>query len=345
MENDKLIETLADEFKLIKGEVKQTLASVREYLVNSEMPASEYATIMQALGGGGGGGSQKMEMKGDLSLPKHKEEEKPEEVVEEVVEEVPEDEVPEDELPEDELPKDELPEERLLKDELPEDELWEDELPEEKLLKDELPEEKLRDYELPEDELPEDERLEMEPDRFRESPRPSTPPVNLMANLIRWVANAKREIGSEQLPIFLEVYGISGHLAPEMKEVIEHLADISSAPSSEANPAEIWSRLISELHGILTGGDAPIHTIKPLWSDGGSENQTSDVEAEKEDNTLIEEPPELKADGDSAGDMPLKLKLVFPNGNGKDKEFSINLTPSMEGDESSGRIPTRKKPK
>ena len=38
---DKRVETLEDEFKLLKGELKETLSSVRDYLVNSELPASE----------------------------------------------------------------------------------------------------------------------------------------------------------------------------------------------------------------------------------------------------------------------------------------------------------------
>ena len=49
VETNKLVETLEDEFKLIKGELKETLGSVRDYLLNSELPASEYAQIMKAL--------------------------------------------------------------------------------------------------------------------------------------------------------------------------------------------------------------------------------------------------------------------------------------------------------
>ena len=48
VETNKVVETLEDEFKLIKGELKETLGSVRDYLLNSELPASEYAQIMKA---------------------------------------------------------------------------------------------------------------------------------------------------------------------------------------------------------------------------------------------------------------------------------------------------------
>ena len=56
MEDDKRVETLEEEFKLIKGELKQTLAGVRDYLMESGLPDSEYSTIMAAMMGGGGGG-------------------------------------------------------------------------------------------------------------------------------------------------------------------------------------------------------------------------------------------------------------------------------------------------
>ena len=327
MESDKRIETLEDEFKLIKGEVKQTLASVRDYLLSSDLPASEYATIIAALGGGGG--DQKIEMKGEFSLPKKAKE--PPKAEEETDEELAEEE-----------PGEGSPREELLGEELPEAELLGEELPESGLPGKELPEAGLPGEELPEAELPGEGT---KPGKTSERASQSTPPVNLMANLIRWVSNAKQEIGSEQLPLFLEVYGISGHLSPEMKEVILHLADIASESSADANPAGIWSRLISELHGILTGGDAPLHPVTPFWGDGGSEAQLGETGIEREEDKSDDEPMELKVEEDSPKDKSLKLKLVFPSGNGKEKEFCINLDPDVEGDEPSGRSMTTKKTK
>lgn len=78
--------------------------------------------------------------------------------------------------------------------------------------------------------------------------------ANQLPNLIRWVSVAKREIGSAQLPTFLEAYGVRGHLSSEMKEVILHLAVVVSEQPSDASPADVWSRLTLELHGILTDG-------------------------------------------------------------------------------------------
>ena len=316
METDQRVETLEDEFKLIKGQLKETLASVRDYLLTMELPASEYQTIMAALGVSGGGGGAPMTMKGEITAPKQEaipkqpmaETEEPSAEQELVEEEEPAEEelVERDEPREELLERDEPREELLERDEPSEEELLERDEP--SLAESELPREELEQGEpfAPESELPEQQ---MEHGKTGDEVSQSVPPVNLMANLIRWVANAKREIGGEQLAIFLEVYGISGHLYPELKEVILRLADISSDQSAEPNTAEIWSRLISELHGILTGGDAPLHPVRPFWNDGGGAIEPSETEAEE----------------NRSEDKPLKLKLVFSNGEGTDKEFCINL--------------------
>jgi hypothetical protein len=101
-------------------------------------------------------------------------------------------------------------------------------------------------------ELPLEEEL-MEYKKISPELDQSVPGVNLLANLISWSAIARKEIGDEQLPTLLEVYGISGNLSPEMKDVILNLAEITSKKSGENNPAESWSNSMLALHGILTG--------------------------------------------------------------------------------------------
>src|SRR3972149_1930829 len=66
MAAEKKLETLQDEIKLLKGELKQSLASVRDYLLNMELPSSEFSTILAALGSDG---DQKVTMKGAFSNP------------------------------------------------------------------------------------------------------------------------------------------------------------------------------------------------------------------------------------------------------------------------------------
>jgi hypothetical protein len=145
----------------------------------------------------------------------------------------------------------------------------------------------------------------------------STPKVNLLSNLIQWVAKAKSEIGNEQLPAFLEIYGISGHLSPELKEVILHLADITSEQPKDNNATEIWGQAMLSLHGILTGGDAPLHPVKLFWDDDNSEIESNEAET-------------IEAEADKPKETPLKLKLVFPNGDGKSKEFCIDLKSEVD---------------
>jgi len=142
----------------------------------------------------------------------------------------------------------------------------------------------------------------------------SVPRVNMLANLINWVARANKEIGRDQIPTFLEVYGISGHLSPELKEVIIHLSEITEEDSEASSSTEIWSQAMLLLHGILTGGDAPLHPVIPAWN--------SEEKATVEDEIIEVDKPK---------DKSVKLKLVLPDEDGVDKEFCINLTPEADG--------------
>ena len=143
-----------------------------------------------------------------------------------------------------------------------------------------------------------------------------TPKVNMLANLINWVAKAKKEIGDEMLPTFLEVYGVSGHLSLELKEVILNLAERTKEKTEPCTDAEVWSQAMLSLHGILTGGDAPLNPAIPSWegSMGGEDQDEEIIEVDKQQ------------------DKPVKLKFVFPGGNGKEKEYCLDLTPEDDGD-------------
>jgi len=354
MENDKNLETLEGEVKLLKGQLKQSIAGVRDYLLNMELPSSEFATVLAALGSDG---EQKITMKGSFSdgkdsgLGRPATEETEEPASDEEYEEPASDEEYEEpasdgayEEPFDELePESQMPgeEEDLMSpdespgtvaESSPEDGLtddYEDLGPGEELFSNEEEgetEETAEDDEqeaalMPESELAEEEEEPMEYERIKAEVSQSTPKVNLLANLTNWVAKAKKEIGYEQLPTFLEVYGISGHLSPELKEVILHLSDITLERPEDSGTAEIWSQSMLSLHGILTGGNTPLYPLKPSWNYGDSETQPG------EDEVIETEVEKVK-------DMPMKLKLVFPNGDGKGKEYCINLTPEADNNSS-----------
>jgi hypothetical protein len=48
---DKRLETLQEEIKLLKGELKHSLASVRDYLPNQELPSAELSALGNLDGG------------------------------------------------------------------------------------------------------------------------------------------------------------------------------------------------------------------------------------------------------------------------------------------------------
>jgi hypothetical protein len=140
----------------------------------------------------------------------------------------------------------------------------------------------------------------------------------MLANLINWVARVRQEIGYEELPALLEVYGTSGHLSPELKDIILHLAEIMKDHAEVTTEAEIWSDSMLSLHGILTGGEAPENTVAPSWVDASDE-----AESFSEDEII---------EVDKSRDKSAKLKLVLPDEDGNDQEFCIKLTPEENGD-------------
>jgi len=345
MADDRKLDTLQDEIKLLKGELKNSLSSVRDYLLNMELPSSEFSTILAALSGENNNAGQKISLDGNVAnqKPQGTDVNDTSGIGDKDGDEISDELPPDDDLldvggPEEEMTE-ELgdepslaeeenlnPEEDLLEEENlnPEDELQSEEeslAPEEDLLPEEEVEEENLDApenneELaPESELSAEEEQPMESDRLNTEVNQGIPKVNMLANLINWVARAKREIGYDQLTTFLEVYGISGHLTPELKEVIIHLAEITKEGPEANSDADIWSQSMLSLHGILTGGDAPLHPIIPSW-----EETTDELEPPEEEIIEI----------DKSKDKPVKLKLVFPNGNGKNKEFCIDLTPDKD---------------
>lgn len=381
MSDEKRLESLSEEIKLLKGEIKNSLTSVRDYLLNMELPSSEFSTILAALSGDNSG--QKVNLDGGLGKGPNNAMaaiDEGEDTIDDMTQPPPDEnlldlEQPEDlldNIPEGEpLSQDEDQTEDLLKGEeaaRPEDGMAEEteetinpddseeieetglgdgdgaeeEIEEEMVPVDEaeeeseelddveLDDEELDDVEEPEDketELPEldneesgidsevsaEEELPMELERITNDIAPGTPRVNMLANLINWVSRAKKEIGDELLPTFLDVYGVSGHLSLELKEVILHLAERTKEKTEPCTDAEVWSQAMLSLHGILTGGDAPLNPAIPSWKEALEQEQ---------DEEIIEVDKKEK---------PIKLKFVLPSNNGKEKEYCLDLTPEDDG--------------
>lgn len=203
MDTEKQLQNIEKELKLLKGELKQALTSVREQLLNT--PPSP--TMPSKPGNGGG---HKADIKG-FSLP-----------------------------PASKAGHENKPSDKLLTE------------------NEEASEEAEPSLSIPE--LPQEEPVT---DGNHSQLDMSVPKVNLLANLISWSSIARKEIGSDQLPALLEVYGISGNLSPDVKDIILHLAEVTADKASETSTAESWSNSILSLHGILTGNDAPLNTVQP----------------------------------------------------------------------------------
>ena len=100
----------------------------------------------------------------------------------------------------------------------------------------------------------------------------------------------------EQLSRFLEVYSVTGQITPELKEGILHLVDTTAQLPREDNKADVWSRLILELHGILTVDGIPVRFLKPSWSE--------EQDSQQEDESSIDE--------ENPDDRGIKLRFALP---------------------------------
>jgi hypothetical protein len=220
MDNEKQLQAIEKELILLKGELKQTLASVRDHLLNRGLPETGFSTITSKPGNGGG---QPVKMKSFS-------------------------------------PKSPTDESETVSDSAPSEEVQS----EIEATFGEI------DPFLVIPELPSEDTPSAYQPAGRELDK-SVPGVNMLANLIGWISSARREIGDEQLSTLLEIYGISGHLSLEMKDIILNMAAITSEKSGENNSAESWSHAMLALHGILTGSNAALNPMKPRWNETNDE--------------------------------------------------------------------------
>jgi len=111
------------------------------------------------------------------------------------------------------------------------------------------------------------------------------------------------------------------------------MADVVEQQSEGTAEADVWSRLILELHGILAGGGASVQ-LRPFWNSEGNEAEMGEAEMKVEsqgDESPAAKESELVA---LKEDKPVKLKLVLPIGDGAEKEFEIgefNVSLDREG--------------
>jgi len=371
MASDDRIRVLEDEFKLIKSELKQTLSSVRDFLMDLKIPQIQEEVIKpeldqtEALQGcpSSQGGQEPVEPQGqsfgpDGNLPN--------------MPDFPS-------IPQ--MPKlDDLLKQNPEQAEAgkPGTEPIDDFDDDTGMMAGEMPGERGRTEDKEDDSL-ESEPEETEPESgaekaLKQNKRAETcnvPQVNLLSNLIRWVSTARKEIGIEQLPAFLDVYTTTGNLTEETRKIILKLAEVTADPpgdsaenksyliteqisicldinnytgelpadirgklqrltelilrqSVSSSRAEIWSQLLFELHGILSGGGTAAQPLLALdlKSDKGAEEDVSELDAD--DYGIDSYSDEFSTDPDQRkGVKAARLRLVMPAINGQDQELDL----------------------
>jgi len=393
---EKKVETLEGEVKLMKGELKETLANVRDFLVNLKLPTPQIEGLE-------GGDSSRLTVDGGLAMPSAGavlQQALP--AMAQVAQEAAVSQVVQSAQPVMVAAPSAPVEPQVLKvetvapsgnqqtataepmeaaapgfvEEAPAPSPVASELPE-------IPEPQVRPKQ------PEAARNARLPEKEEEPSRPVAEPVtgsnsqvNLLADLLRWVSVATREIGSEQLPTFLDVYGTTGNLSLETREIIMRFADVVAqqpaftfadgvrgyimteqlatflevigrdgrlssevkegilrfasnmvAQPSERSIADIWSRLLLELHGILNGGGKLPQALGIVQA---MEELAAEADEAEIDADGAEESPDMENDeAAKPEEKTVTLKLVLPVG-GVEKEFgienlSINMTPESDG--------------
>lgn len=257
MEVPEKLDTLENEFKILKSELKETLTNVRDFLL-----------MVRPLPGTGGGGLLFENDEDDQLLNLG-------DPFAEMENESPESEIPpmdtEGDVPDPEMAS--ADEETLAGvDSL--NEMLGD-IPEPEMAS--ANEETLNEVESPEGMLSENTSSPEEGGNMKakeEGTSQMNSQVNLLANLVHWIAFAKKDIGTERIAGFLDVYGVSRRLPDGLKEFILHLADTVEEAPADNNLADSWTRLTLELHGILAGG-SPFHSPEAFVDDKNNETQHS----------------------------------------------------------------------
>ena len=80
--------------------------------------------------------------------------------------------------------------------------------------------------------------------------------INLLANLIRWAAAVKAQLGAEQLRGLLDLYKLTGHLPEPIEKVIVQVVELEALPNESTGQdvsADTLTNYMVELHGVVYG--------------------------------------------------------------------------------------------
>ena len=80
--------------------------------------------------------------------------------------------------------------------------------------------------------------------------------ANLLTNLTRWVGGVKRRLGADQLGGLLEIYKLTGHLPPVVEKLIYFLAGLEALPDESSDQVFTLDDLMDsllQLHAVVYG--------------------------------------------------------------------------------------------
>jgi hypothetical protein len=152
---------------------------------------------------------------------------------------------------------------------------------------------------------------------------------------------AKKRTVSEQLMLCMEINGLSSQLTDEIKQKVQRLTQIILEQSLNAGQADIWSQLLLELHGVLSGFG---NCVKPFQiieaealaaeakaaeeaeedaenhTDLGDDEELDFVDEEEDDELLCVEETRSQT---LKGTKPARLRLIMPVGDGAEQELDL----------------------
>jgi hypothetical protein len=174
--------------------------------------------------------------------------------------------------------------------------------------------------------------------------------VNPLVSLIRWVAQAKKDLGKGQLPVFLEIYTIGGTVSSELKEVILRLAEVTDDNFESGETRKSFGKLFGDqLASILeicqaSGQLSPEmkQAILRLADLADMREKSSKTEIwsrlilelhgiiDGNERLFVNKKQQLKEENkkseSKSSARQVKLKLVLPTGDGE-KEFGLTFQP------------------
>ena len=183
-----------------------------------------------------------------------------------------------------------------------------------------------------------------------------TSEINPLVSLIRWTAQAKKDLGKGQLPVFLEIYSIGGTLSSELKEVILRLAEVTEDSFESGDSRKSFGKLFGDqLASILeicqaSGQLSPEMKQAILRLAELAELREKTNKTEVWSRLILElhgiidgnerlfinkkqlQKDETKKSEAKSASRPIKLKLVLPSGEGE-REFGLTFQPEGLQDE------------